>query len=122
MMNDLPKPFLGRILMEAVDDDITAYMKEKAGISKDSLLALPENYIASHSVPVKKGKIVDMASDAFGERFIKHYGSDVANIPKLGDIVMFIPGQSFRVDLDGKYHMIADEDVISVFPQKTEDK
>lgn len=114
----LPKPFLGRILTEAVEDDVAEYMREKAGISKNSVIALPENYMQKHSVPVKKGRIIDMAPDAFGEAFQNKYGFDVGQIPTLGDVVMFIPGQSYRVDLDEKYHMIADEDIIAFFPNK----
>lgn len=121
-MNDvkLPKPFLGRILTEAVDDDIEQYIREKAGVSKDSLIALPENYKQKHSVPIKKGKIIDMAVDAFGEAFQNKYGQDVGALPKIGDVVMFIPGQSYRVDIDEKYHMISDEDVIAFFPKDEE--
>lgn len=121
MIKQLPKPFLGRILTEAVEDDISEYMKEKAGISKNSLIALPENYIQKHSVPVKKGKIVDMAVDAFGDAFRSRYGHDVGEIPGIGDVVMFIPGQSYKVDIDERYHMLADEDVIAFFPQTKEE-
>ncbi len=116
MNKELPKPFLGRILTEAVDDNVEEYIREKAGISKNSLIALPEDYKQKHSVPIKKGRIIDMAVDAFGEAFQRRYG-DVGELPKIGDVVMFIPGQSYKVDLDEKYHMLADEDILAFFPQ-----
>ena len=115
-MSKLPKPFLGRILMKALDDDVEQFVREKAGLSKNSLIALPEDYKQKHSVPVKKGEIIDMAVDAFGEAFKKRYG-EVGYTPVIGDAVMYIPGQDYRVDLEDKYRMIADEDIIAIFPK-----
>lgn len=114
MTQQLPKPFLGRMLLEAMDDDVENYMREKAGVAKDSKIILPDDYKQKHAVPIKKGKVIDMAPDAYGEAFINKYGN-VGEIPTVGSTVMFIPGQSYKVDLEGKYIMIGDEDVIAFY-------
>ncbi len=118
----LPKPFLGRILTEAVDDDVEQHIKEKAGLGRDSLIQLPTEYKKTHSVPIQKGRIIDLAADAFGEAFVNKYGVDTGAVPGLGDVVMFIPGQSYKVDLEAKYHIVSDEDVIAWFPKEEESK
>ncbi len=55
-----------------------------------------------------------MASDAFGERFKKNYGTDFT-APKIGDIVLFVNNQTFKVDTEGKYHILGDEQVIGFY-------
>ena len=119
-MQNLPKPFLGRILTEALDDDVEAHLKEKAGIGKNSLIQLPEDYKKKHSIPVQKGRIIDLAPDAFGEAFQNKYGN-IGPTPGLGDIVMFLPGQSFKVDIEAKYHIVGDEDIIAWFNTENKD-
>ena len=113
MSNRLPKPFLGRLLVEVIEVDVEAHMKAKAGISSDSLIALPESFKDKHRVPIKKGKIVDMAPDAFGELFIERRGSDVGFCPDMNDIVWFIPNETYPVDVDGKFHLVNDSDIVA---------
>lgn len=122
-MTNLPRPFLGRILTEGLDDDVEQHIKQKAGLDKDSLIQLPGDYKAKHSIPVQKGRIIDLAPDAFGEAFQNKYGFDTGKRPGLGDIVMFIPGQSYKVDIEGKHHIVSDEDVIAIFyKEETKDE
>ncbi len=140
MMN-LPKPFLGRLLLETIEDDAEEFLRNK--LEKDTGVNLKESLIQvvfgeddydpltgqkkfkvydnhKKKMPHKKGKIIDLAQDAFGECYMRKYGSDA---PKagLGDIVYFIPGQAFKVDWDEKYCMIADEDVIAIEEKTNKD-
>lgn len=109
---NLPKPFLGRALIEALHEDVEAYMKEKAGVSKDSIIQLPDSYKSKHSVPLKKGKIIETAPDFGGESFRNKCGDDVGYVPKVGDIVWFVPNETFAVDIDRKYHLLNDCDIV----------
>jgi len=110
--NVLPKPFLGRLLIEAMDADVEEHLKKAVGLSSDSRLALPDSYKEQNSVPVKKGRVIDMAVDAFGDAFRNKYG-EVGKTPELGDVVYFIPGQSYKIDIEAKYHLISDEDIMA---------
>lgn len=130
----LPKPFMGRIIVEAIHEELGEFLAEKAGLDKESELAksgfeivaakvkqVQGEYIDSSyeidtglKVPLKKGKIIDMAPDAFGPAFQNRYGPGV-EVLKIGDTVMFIPMQTYKLDPAGEYHLIADQDVLAYY-------
>jgi hypothetical protein len=127
-LDQLPEPFLGRILLEVVKEDSNTYKKEQYGITENSALkdfVIMDGTTDSetgefrakelHSVPYKKGKILKMAPDAYGAaRFQKYYGTE-GYVPKIGDTVLFIPNQSYKIDPADVYHIIADDHVIGYF-------
>lgn len=141
---ELPEPFLGRLILEAIETDLATYINEKRGVNEKESPYLKNSGFTviqaetvldeyeqaksgksykiskSGSIPTKKGIVIKMSPDAFGSTFQSRYGEDVGNTPKIGDTVMFIPGQSHRLDLEEKYHMISDEDVLAVYPKKEE--
>lgn len=104
--------FLGRIEVEIIKEDVLTYKRELYGLSKDSSLVLPD--MDTGHVPYRLGKILKMAPDAFGERFKRCYGSDFIR-PELGDTLMFVPNQSYRLDHAGNYHIIGDEHIIAFY-------
>jgi len=109
------KPFLGRLLIEAIEDDVEAYLKEEYGISKDSKLALPESYTDKYKCPVIKGKILEKSVHSFGEAFEKRYGKDMAEegrALKPGDIVWFVHNQAYSLDRHNKYLQLNDEQIL----------
>ncbi len=133
MENLINIPILGGILLEAIVEDLQAHIAEKRGLAKDSELAKlgftveyaevttkEEQAVTgrmyknrSGNVPAQKGIVLRKATDAYGECFKAKYGDD-CEIPEIGDTVMFIPGQAFKVDFDGKYLIIKDEDVMLI--------
>lgn len=119
-MNNIPKPFLGRMILEALEEEVTDYKNELYGLEEEGELAKKGFKLAQVDenirVPLKKGRIIEMAIDCFGERYAHNYGKDSAehakeNI-KPGTTVMFIPNQTYKVDTKGQYHIIADEHII----------
>jgi len=108
------KPFLGRIIVEAMHEDVEEHMKKQLGI-EGSRLTLPEEYKAKYSVPLTKGRILLKSENSFGPRFEKIFGTEFAeegrNL-KVGDIVYFLPNQTFNMDPEGKIHEIADEHIM----------
>lgn len=110
----LPRPFLGRAILEAIVEDVEAYMKEKSGVSRDSVLALPDAYKTKYSIPLKKGKIIEMSPDFCGEKFRESCGSDTAYYkPALGDVLWFVPNETYALDIEKKYHLINDSDIVA---------
>ena len=107
----LPTPHCGNMVIEIIKEDSTEYKKKMYGM-ENSVLALPD--MVDAYVPVKKGKILSMATDCYGERYVSRYGKDGIH-PEVGDTVMFIPNQSYRIDAENKYHIIADEHVIAYY-------
>lgn len=111
------KPFLGRIKVEVIKEDVEEYLKKQWGVSEESkLIVSTAAYQDQHRVPWSKGKVLEIAPDAFGQRFENYYGKDGAcegrsNI-KVGTIVYFVPMQTYKLDPQGKYHMINDEHII----------
>jgi hypothetical protein len=114
-----PTPFLGRCIIEALEEDVEGYMKEKAGISRSSLIALPETFIAGNRVPLKKGKILQVSSDFCGDNFRQKCGDDVGDVPVEGDIVWFVPNETYALDIEKKYHLLNDCDIVA-FERGTE--
>ena len=113
---DLPEPFLGRILVEAQEDDVTAHMMKKAGIDiGSSVIQLPESFTDKYSVPVTRGKIIKMAGDAYGQFFSEKTGW-YGNCPKVGDTIIFTTQRATAVDLDRKYYLVLDEHTLGVYP------
>lgn len=118
----IPEPFLGRMVLEIEVIDPETYKKQQYGLDKDSPLVLANGefneeagYVRVkqfNSVPYKKGKIIKMAPDCYGERFCRYYGNDVGNYPKMGDVVWFIYQQSYILDPAGKYHMVCSDHII----------
>ena len=107
---------MGRITVEAIDDDIEQYEREKAGLSKDSkLVVVTEAYKQLYKIPIHRGKVLKIGATSFGERFEKWYGTDTAEECrkiKPGDVVMFVPNQGFALDPEKKVHILKDEDVL----------
>lgn len=127
-----PHPFIGRLKIEVIRDDIDEYFKKKAkteikGVSQEFLdkLELPRvedtydmetgakitKFVTNIRMPVAKGIIVEKASDAYGKLFQDTYGT-MEYVPQVGDIVWFIANQSYRIDVEDKYHFIADDNVV----------
>lgn len=109
---DKAEPFLGKIIVEIVTEDIEDYLKEIHGIGKSSLIVLPDT-VKIGRMPLQKGKIVKKAQDAFGEAFRQRYGNDFKE-PKDGDVVWWIPNQSYKIDIYDKFHAITDQDIVLV--------
>lgn len=108
------KPFLGRLIVEAMHEDVEEHMKKQLGI-EGSKLALPEAYKAKYSVPLTMGKILKISKNSFGPRFERIYGTEHAEEGrslKEGDVVYFLPNQTFNMDAEGKIHEIADEHIM----------
>lgn len=130
---DLPKtiPILGGLLLQALEDDVDKFLEDKAfaqaGIKKEESALAKMGFktvsgetdlegkfkVKKGNVPIQKGVIVKMAKDAYGEAFKAKYGDDI-DAPGIGDTVMFIPGQAYKTDLEGKYLIIKDEDVMAI--------
>lgn len=123
----LPKPVLGRILIKTIKENAEKIKKERMlkqyGL-KDTCLELvvgEMNHITKQfelldnndNMPYRMGEIVYMAPDAFGELFQKKYGKDFGELPKVGDIIYYIPGQAYKVDIvNDEYLTLCDEDVV----------
>lgn len=132
--SELPIPFMGRMILEIISEDAVKYINKKRGLSEDNFLAkagfevvsgeideatgeLKAKLNSSMKVPYQKGRIVSMASDAFGEAFTKRYGTDFTK-PTLGDTVLFVRNQSYVVDVEEKYHIIDDQHIIAFYKGK----
>jgi hypothetical protein len=85
-------------------------VREDAGLSRDSKLILTDSQERAFANASSRGKVVKMASDAFGHKYKEKYGNEI-NPPKLGDIVHFVPYQSNRMDKEGEYYLITDDGV-----------
>lgn len=127
--NDLPEPFLGRMIVEVITESTAEFKRRQLGIKKDSLIAVPDevfgmqtiydDYGNAHqvkeeqraTVPHKHGKILKIAPDAFGEAFMNRYKCPTKL--NVGDIVWFVPMQTYKLDEKGKFHIIGDEDIIA---------
>lgn len=135
----LPEPFLGRMIVEIVEENVEEYKKkllqktaEKKGVSSDFLskFEIVEGSINEEtgsfeihkqgSLPYRMGKVIDMAPDAYGIRYKQNYGSD-GKPPAIGDVLMFVPNQSYKIDAKGKYHIVGDEHVVAVYRQETQE-
>ena len=104
---------MGRLIIEVVDDDVEAYEKQKAGLSRDSKLIITG--LEKFKIPVHKGKVLSIGDCCFGERFGKWYGEDVqvqCKRIKPGDMVLFVPSQTFAIDPEQRTHIISDEHVL----------
>lgn len=98
------EPINGHILIK-ID---LSQVKEDLGLSKDSLIYIPQEKAFAHSA--SRGVVVKMATDAFGGKYKEKYGDEICP-PKVGDIVHFIPYQSNQMDKDGEYYLITDDGV-----------
>lgn len=108
------EPFMGRIIVEVVEDDVESYLKEMYGVTKDSKLALPEEVLAD-KVPITKGKILKISKNSFGSRFKEVFGPDMANEGSTleeGDLIYFVRNQTMSIDPKRKYHIVNDEHIV----------
>lgn len=141
-MNDesmLPEPFLGRMVIETIKEDSEDYLKKQMKkdmqvssefLNKLELVTMQEEIDpetgrkkfvhAKRRVPISKGKIIKMAPDCFGEAFVNKYG-DGFYTPKIGDVILFIPNESFKIDAEDKYHLVCDCDVIGYHKVNTKE-
>lgn len=109
------QPFLGRLLIEAIEEDVDGYLRELYGMAKDSKLVLSDNLITGYKVPVTKGKIIKISDNSFGESFKRRYGEDMAKEGKKlkpGDIVWFVHNQAYQLDPRSKYLQLNDEQIL----------
>lgn len=107
----LPECFLGHILIESQLDDVEEYLKQRAGLSKDSIIALPQELIeAKYDSPSRKGKIVKKAPDTFGKWFKEQYG-DIGYLPVVGDVVIYLAPTATYIDVDRKYALIPETSI-----------
>jgi hypothetical protein len=117
IVNNLPKPFCGRMLIEAIKDDAMEHVKKQIHADTGASLEFLKNFeiadpkLKNKHTPITKGIIVDMAPDAFGKAFQDRYGDDM-EYPVLGDTVWFIANENYRVDSEGKYHLISDDGIV----------
>lgn len=112
------KPFLGRLVVEIIEEDVEGYMKEKAGLSRDSLITVVMD--SKLHVPTTKGRILIKSDNSFGERFEKWYGKDIAEEGRKlqpGDIVKFVENQSYALDPEEKYHIVSDEHILGYYKE-----
>ena len=119
------KPFLGRLVIKTISSEASVqnYLRKLSGFSEDSLLVLPETIGDRNRVPVTTGEIVLIGDKSFGERFEKWYGKDCAEEGKklsIGDIVQFVENQTYKLDLEGNYYMISDEQILGYVKVKEE--
>lgn len=136
MMITIPKPFLGRLLITPIkenlkdikekqaDDLLEKTLGVKPGERKIQLISGEKGYNEETGkwdkfevknemfLPYQKARVLSMAEDAFGEAFRRKYGQEIKDIPKVGDVVYYIPGQAYKIDAAGKYFYINDEDIM----------
>lgn len=134
----LPRPFLGKILVEAIIVKADAHLREQIRqerlqrgekiddemfnkiIIANAVTEIDEYGRKSNVIkndvraPIQKGRIITMAPDAFGQRFVEACGSDVGETPKVGDIIYFIPNDTYRIDPAGRYHLVNDNQVCAI--------
>lgn len=109
------QPFLGRMLIEVVRDSAEDHVKKQmasTGVSEEFLQKFEIAGVKNKKTPISKGKIVKMASDAFGQAFTDRYGTDFTK-PEIGSIVFFIPNESYRIDANDQYHLVGDCDIVA---------
>lgn len=109
---NLPKPFLGRALIEAMNENTEEYLRKKLGM-ENSPIALPDTVSKKGVVPLHKGKILETAPDWYGEIFQNKCGTDTGYVPIIGDVVWFVPNETFAIDPERKYHLLNDCDVVA---------
>jgi len=130
-IEDLPEPFLGRLVIETIKEDSEALIKARIAsetkgtvstefLNRITLVTTEEqtdmdtgrtkHVIAKKRVPISKGRILKKAPDAFGDYFKSRYG-DVGYTPDIGDVVLFIPNESSRLEPTDTYHFLNDCDI-----------
>lgn len=116
------RPFLGRILLEAIEDSADSHLKDKLQdkVSKEFLDKFVMTETKNKKVSISKGKIVKMAQDSFGQAYKNIYGSD-HEVPEVGDVLYFVPNQSYQFDSANKYHLIAENDIVGYIKGKDYD-
>lgn len=133
-LESLPRPFLGRLLIEAVDTDVREHLEKLAKLDEapslknagfqivnaeadiDPETGVSKGYKMKSQLrtPIKRGRIIKMAEDSFGQWFMEKRGDDIGIVPKLGDVVWFIPNETYQIDVHGKYHLVNDIDIVAI--------
>lgn len=109
------QPFLGRLVLEIVRDSADEHLKkqyESTGVSREFLSQFEIAGTKNKKTPIVKGRIVKKAPDAFGQAFRDRYGNDF-NEPEIGNIVYFIPNETYRLDPNDQYHLVGDCDIVA---------
>lgn len=114
LTEELPEPFLGRMIVEITTGDAEKYIRQQAGLQGRGLIDLSAA-TKDKRPPTTKGIIIKMAPDAFGEAFHSRYGNDCTNVPVLGDEVAFVNNDSYPVNLKGTHHLVADQDIVGIY-------
>lgn len=116
-MNELiinKEPFLGRLIVEVLRDSAEEHIKkqeEAKGVSREFLDQFEIVGTKGKKTQITKGKIVKMAPDAFGAMYKERYGEDGVKL-NIGDVVYWIPNDSYRVDPNDEYHVISDCNIV----------
>lgn len=98
------EPINGHLVIKIDQEQV----KEDLGLDKNSPLYIPqERAFAGAS---SRGKVVKMASDAFGKKYKERYGDEIRS-PKIGDFVHFVPYQSAKMDQEGEYYLVTDDSI-----------
>lgn len=136
-VENLPKPFLGRLVVEAIKESVEDHLAKlakledykelsKMGFQIVAAETTVDEYTGEKKLqmkkgirtPIKRGRILKVSPDAFGDRFLEKCGMDVGDVPTIGDVVWFIPNDTYQIDQEGKYHIINDCDVVAVDEKK----
>lgn len=137
MEENLPEPFLGRLIVKVIREDTNDIRKAKAEKDAKATNKVSEEFLSKFDIqvgfeteidpqtgvkklvkregqmPVDKGIIIKKAPDVCGKAFKEKYGDDIGYIPDIGDTVVFIPNGSTRLDQSDMYHTIGDNDIIA---------
>jgi hypothetical protein len=115
---------MGRILLEILEESKDVYYNQINKVSeKSEYLAKLGFQVAKPTeeaervvgVPTRFGKVVRMGKAAYGKAFVHNYGEDAIIELKVGDVVCFTPMQTYKLDNEGKYHLISDDHVHCVW-------
>lgn len=137
----LPKPLLGRAVIEAIQESSVEFLKDKmrerigaekfdaaqaSGIILDAPEIFRETYVDPHTgrtmlgknvadnkVPLFRGKILDKAPDFWGVRF-RENNPDAGPEPQIGEVVWFVPNETMAIDAARKYHLLNDCDIVAI--------
>lgn len=67
--------------------------------------------LTKERIGISKGKVLSMSPDCFGEAFKTKFGVD-REVPKVGDIVFFVPHKTYQLDAENKIHILDDCEIV----------